>query len=144
VAEGASLSEAFWAVARELRRRSRETLAPWDIAPSHSRALGVLIHHGSVRLSELAEHLRIAPRSATEVVDALEDRGLVKRRPDPEDRRATLVTLTPTGEDAGAAIRVARENEAEAFFGGLSATDQAQLGRILRKLAQAEERRPNR
>jgi DNA-binding MarR family transcriptional regulator len=42
-----------------------------------------------MRLSELSEHLHIAPRSATEVVDALESRGLVRRRPDPDDRRAT-------------------------------------------------------
>jgi DNA-binding MarR family transcriptional regulator len=144
VAESESLAEEFWAVARELRRRSRETLAPWDIAPSHSRALGVLVRNGSVRLSELAEHLHIAPRSATEVVDGLQERGLVERRPDPEDRRATLVALTPVGEDAGAAIRAAREAETDAFFGGLSATDQAQLGRILRKLVQAEERRASR
>jgi DNA-binding MarR family transcriptional regulator len=129
-----SLADAFWAVARRLRHLTRQTLEPWDITPSHSRALRVLLHDGPMRLSQLSEHLRIAPRSTTEVVDGLEERGLVERRPDPADRRATLVAPTAEGQAAGQAVRDARWDEAERFFGGLSATDQAHLARILRKL----------
>ena len=54
-----------------------------------------------MRPGALAEHLRIAPRSATEVVDDLQERGLVERAPDPADRRATLVRLTEAGAAAG-------------------------------------------
>jgi DNA-binding MarR family transcriptional regulator len=129
-----SLPELFWSVARRLRQLSRETLEPWEITPGQSRALGVLTHHGVMRLSELSEHLRIAPRSTTEVVDDLQERGLVERRPDPNDRRATLVALTDRGESVGAAIRSARSAEAERFFGDLSASDRADLDRILRQL----------
>ncbi|NBE79799.1 MarR family winged helix-turn-helix transcriptional regulator [Micromonospora rubida] len=129
-----SLAESFWAVARRLRHLSRQTLEPWAINPGHSRALGVLTRHGAMRLSALAEHLRIAPRSTTEVVDGLEERGLVARRPDPGDRRATLVALTDEGTRVGAAIRAARHAEAERLFGGLSPTDRAHLARILRTL----------
>jgi DNA-binding MarR family transcriptional regulator len=129
-----TLSEAFWSVARELRHLSRETLAPWDITPSHSRALGVLMRHGVMRLSELSDHLHIAARSTTEVVDGLEERGLVERRADPHDRRATLVAPTEDGIRVGKAIRSARDAEAEGFFAGLSETDRTQLARILRKL----------
>ena len=128
------LAEAFRAVARQLRHQSRETLAPWDIAPSHSRALGVLMHHGVMRLSELSDHLHIAARSTTEVVDALQERGLVERRPDPNDRRATLVALTEEGTRVGEAIRSARDTEAKNFFSVLSETDRTHLARILRKL----------
>jgi DNA-binding MarR family transcriptional regulator len=129
-----SLSEAFWSVARRLRETSHEALAPWDITPSAFRALRVLGRDGAMRLSELSEHLRIAPRSATEVVDTLESRGLAERRPDPADRRATLVGLTGRGADVLGAIRAARGTEAERVFGRLSATDRAHLARILRKL----------
>jgi DNA-binding MarR family transcriptional regulator len=129
-----TLSEAFWRVARELRQLSRETLEPWDITPGQSRALGVLTHHGVMRLSELSEHLRIAARSTTEVVDGLQERGLVERRPDPHDRRATLVALTEEGTAVGAAIRSARSAEAERFFGELSESDRAHLTRILGRL----------
>jgi DNA-binding MarR family transcriptional regulator len=126
-----SLPEAFWAVARQLRSHSREALAPWEINPSHLRALQVLGRHGSVRLRGLADHLRIAPRSATEVVDGLESRGLVQRRGDPDDRRAILVELTEQGQRVMGAIRGARDTEAQALFGRLSPADRAQLSRIL-------------
>ena len=129
-----TLPEAFWAVARRLREISQETLAPWDITPAYLRALRVLRRHGMMRLSELSDHLHIAPRSATEVVDALESRGLVQRRPDPGDRRATLVEVTEHGASVLDAIRAARGTETERVFGRLSRTDRAHLARILRKL----------
>jgi DNA-binding MarR family transcriptional regulator len=129
-----TLSEAFWSVARQLRHTSQETLAPWDITPSHFRALRVLMRRGAMRLSELSDHLHIAARSTTEVVDALEARGLVGRRPDPDDRRATLVTLTEHGTSVLDAITAARGTETERAFSRLSPTDRAQLARILRKL----------
>jgi DNA-binding MarR family transcriptional regulator len=129
-----SLSEAFWAVARALRHLNRSTLEPWNITPSHSRALGVLMHHGVMRLSELSDHLRIAPRSTTEVVDGLQEQGLVERQPDPNDRRATLVALTDKGRSTGTTIQAARDAEAERFFGGLSEPERETLSAILRKL----------
>jgi DNA-binding MarR family transcriptional regulator len=129
-----TLSEAFRSVARQLRDTSQETLAPWDITPSHWRALRVLTRHPVLRMSELSDHLRIAARSTTEVVDALETRGLVERRPDPDDRRATLVEMTEHGASILDAIRAARGTEAERAFDRLSQTDRAHLGRILRKL----------
>ncbi|WP_435205752.1 MarR family winged helix-turn-helix transcriptional regulator [Micromonospora sp. bgisy143] len=129
-----SLAETFWAVASRLRRQAREALAPWDVTPSQARALGVLGRHGEVRPGTLAEHLRIAPRSATEVVDDLQARGLVERRPDPADRRATLVALTAEGTRISAAIRAARRAEADRFFGHLPDADRSELTRILRTL----------
>jgi DNA-binding MarR family transcriptional regulator len=129
-----SLSDAFWSVARHLRETSHESLAPWDITPAQLRALRVLAHHGPMRLSGLSGHLRIAARSTTEVVDALESRGLAQRQRDPGDRRATLVGLTEHGESILGAIRAARGSETERVFGRLSSTDQAHLARILRKL----------
>ncbi|MBU8861299.1 MULTISPECIES: MarR family transcriptional regulator [unclassified Micromonospora] len=129
-----SLAEAFWAVTRRLRHQTKRALQPWDISPGQARALGVLIRHGALRPGALAEHLRIAPRSATEVVDGLQERGLAQRRPDPGDRRATLVAPTAEGERVGTAIRQARATEAERFFGALSPDDQGELARILRLL----------
>lgn len=129
-----ALPELFWSVARSLRHSSRQTLAPWDLSPSHSRALGELLRHGAMRLSQLSDHLHIAPRSTTEVIDALQERGLVERQADPLDRRATLVMLTEHGKEIGDAIRSARMAEAEQIFGTLSETERKQLNRILRKL----------
>lgn len=127
-----TLLESFWEVARQVRQMSMQALAPWDITPSHARALRVLTRQGEIRLSELSDHLHIAPRTATEVVDALQERGFVQRQADPDDRRATLVSLTDEGNRVSDAIRSTRAAEAERFFGTLSAADRAHLGRILR------------
>ncbi|MFR9801091.1 MarR family winged helix-turn-helix transcriptional regulator [Pseudonocardia sp. RS010] len=132
-----TLGEAFWAVARLIRSRSKQALAPWDVTPSQFRAVAVLARHGVLRLSALAEHLRIAPRSATEVVDDLEGRGLAARNPDPADRRATLVGLTPEGADLAREIRAARHAESESLFAELDERDRADLARILRRLRAA-------
>ncbi len=109
-------------------------MAQWDLNPSQARALRVLDRHGVMRPSALSEHLRIAARSATEVVDDLEGKGLVRRSPDPHDRRATLIELTEEGRRLGQQIRSARGTEAERIFERLSASDRAHLTRILRKL----------
>ena len=135
-----NLSELFWSVARGLRHLNKEALEPLHVTPSHGRALAVLLGHGPMRPGALAEHLRIAPRSATEVVDDLERRGLAERTPDPDDRRATLVNLTAAGLAAGDAIRAARRATAERFFAGLDADDRADLTRILRRLVTAADR----
>jgi DNA-binding MarR family transcriptional regulator len=129
-----TLAEAFWSVARRLRHLTHDTVTPFGITPGQARALGVLRRHGGMRLNELSEHLRIVPRSTTEVIDALQERGLAERAPDPVDRRATVVTLTAEGSRVGDAVRSARRTEAEGFFGRLSDADHDALSRILRSL----------
>lgn len=89
-----------------------------------------------MRLSELSGRLRIAARSTTEVIDALEAHDLVGRRPDPDDRRATLVDLSEHGVQVLDAIREARGAESERAFDRLTSADRASLARILRKLRQ--------
>ncbi|MGI5130606.1 MarR family winged helix-turn-helix transcriptional regulator [Pseudonocardia sp. CA-107938] len=130
-----TLSDAFRGIARRLRHATAEALAPWDVTPSQARALGVLRRGGDLRAGELAERLRIAPRSATDVVDSLAARGWIDRAPDPADRRATLVRLTEAGRDLADAIRAARAAEAESFFTVLDDADRAELRRILALLA---------
>jgi DNA-binding MarR family transcriptional regulator len=133
------LVDAFWALSRKLRHMAQEALAEWDVTPSQARALAVLRRAGPQRLGELAEHLRIVPRSATEVVDALAERGLVERKPDPADRRATLVTLTAEGEEVATAIRAARKSGAGSLFAKLPDPDRAELARLLAALRAAAE-----
>lgn len=51
----------------------------------------------SLRTGLLAQHLKISPATVSELVDALVDEGLVRRDPDPEDRRAVVLELTAEG-----------------------------------------------
>ncbi|MBL7257550.1 MarR family winged helix-turn-helix transcriptional regulator [Paractinoplanes lichenicola] len=131
------LAEEFFSVSRRLRHRTREALLPWELTPSLGRAISVLTRHGDMRPGALAEHLRIAPRSATEVADDLQRLGLAERHPDPADRRAVIVTLTDEGRRISREIKAARHDAGEQFFATLSADDRAELTRLLRKLRDA-------
>ena len=134
--EAAQLSDLVMRVARTQRRRWREVLAPWDLSPHQARALarGLRASDG-VRLSDLAETLHIAPRSATEVADGLQQRGLVERAPDPADRRAVLLRPTAEGRRIRAEVDRARTADSDQLFARLSADDRSTLTRLLRTLA---------
>jgi DNA-binding MarR family transcriptional regulator len=134
--EAAELSDLLMRVARTQRRRWREVLAPWDLSPHQARALRVVCEGDGVRLTELAETLHIAPRSATEVADGLQERGLVERAPDPGDRRAVLLRPTGEGRRVRAEVDRARTADSDQLFARLSAADRTTLARLLRELAE--------
>ena len=130
----AALGDLLMRAARTLRRRFGAVLTPWDLSPHQARALRVVSSGDGVRLSELAEALRIAPRSATEVADGLQERGLVSRAPDPTDRRAVVLTATEAGRQVQREVDDARAADSAELFARLSAADRAELARILRVL----------
>lgn len=137
--DSATLGELMHAAFRGLRGRWIKQLAPFDLTPHQFRALNAVARSGDdggLRLKDLAELLRIAPRSATEVVDQLEAKNLVKRGPDPSDRRATLITLTEQGVSMRSVVREDRARQADKYFAVLSEEDRAELERILAKLAE--------
>jgi DNA-binding MarR family transcriptional regulator len=131
----ADLGDLLMRAARTLRRRWRSVLAPWDLSPHQARALGVVGKGDGVRLTDLADSLHIAPRSATEVADGLQERGLVERTADPGDRRAVILRPTAEGRRIRAEIDTARSADAAVLFARLPAADRAKLARILRELA---------
>jgi DNA-binding MarR family transcriptional regulator len=72
-----------------------------DIRPTHGCVFRFLRDDG-MRLTRLAELASITKQSAGEIVDDLAQRGYVERIPDPEDKRAKLITLTEKGREAQA------------------------------------------
>jgi DNA-binding MarR family transcriptional regulator len=128
------LGELLMRSTRGLRRGWARALEPWELTPHHARALQVVGELGSPRLGTVAERLRIAPRSATEVIDALEERGLVQRAPDESDRRAVCVSLTGRGREVLAQVNEARDKAAAEHFSTLTATERETLAGLLAKL----------
>lgn len=135
-------------LARRWRGVGLQEAAEHGLTPHQERALLALARltrragrtdecsaeHSGVRVSHLADHLGIAPRSATEVADALEGAGLVARSPDPTDRRAVLLTLSDRGRHTVTRVRDRRRTAADAAVSALSATDRAELRRLLETL----------
>jgi DNA-binding MarR family transcriptional regulator len=134
--ESPQLSELLMHAARLQRRRWRDVLAPWGLSPSQARALRIVCERDSTRVSDLAEALRIAPRSATEVADDLEARGLVQRAPDPSDRRAVLLQVTAQGRAVRDEVDAARAADSHVLFAKLTADERTRLAELLRKVAE--------
>jgi DNA-binding MarR family transcriptional regulator len=85
------------AIVGKLSRRLNALARGSGLTPSQLSALGVVARRGPVRLSELAELESVNPTMLSRVVAALEEDGLIVRRPDPADRRASLLEVTSTG-----------------------------------------------
>lgn len=139
--EEQTLTGLLMRTARVLRRGHLEALEPFGLRPHQSRALGVIARHedDELRLADLADHLGIARRSATEVVDALEQDGLVTRSPSATDRRAVVLHLTQQGRDLRARLRSSRAELGDQLFAGLSADEREQLASLLRKALRSRE-----
>lgn len=99
--------------------------------------MGVLRHLAAgdpIPLGQLAERLSCVRSNVTQLVDRLEADGLVRRLPDPNDRRSVLAAITDEGRrsyEAGARAQAAAEEE---ILGTLSAEDQERLARLLERL----------
>lgn len=95
------------------------------------------IQEGEARAADIAEYFGLAPRTVTEALDGLERDGMVRREPDPRDRRVKRLSITEAGLAATAATEPLRIAMVEQIFGALDAKEQAQLAAILTKLAAA-------
>jgi DNA-binding MarR family transcriptional regulator len=81
-------------LARQLRQTSDS-----DLSPTQSAVLATLANHGPVTLGELAELERVASPTITKVTGILQERGLVVKVTDRDDRRFVRVELTYEGHD---------------------------------------------
>ena len=82
-------------VARLLRTYADFKAAQFGITRAQWAVLVRLDRHEGLNQSELAETLDLQPITLTRLLDKLSDSGLIERRPDPEDRRAKRLFLTP-------------------------------------------------
>jgi DNA-binding MarR family transcriptional regulator len=84
--------------------------------------------------AELARRLRLEPPSMCRMIDRLAREASVERHPDPDDRRATRVRLTPRGRtlaEQGAAVIEGIEGR---IFAGLDADERDQLAELLQRV----------
>lgn len=130
------------AAGRALRSESAEALRRAGITWGQARVLRVLDHAGEpMPMSDLASHLHVVPRSATDAIDGLVVAGLVERCDDPNDRRRVLVCLTAGGRRLVQRIERARSAAAEPMLEPLTPADRAELRRLLAELIGTKQER---
>ncbi|MBB5117350.1 MarR family transcriptional regulator [Streptomyces eurocidicus] len=86
-----------------------------------------------VPMRRIAQKLKCEPSNVTGIVDRLEARGLVERRPDPDDRRVKLAAPTPEGRLTTARLRESLDFAREPL-GGLSTEERTMLRDLLRRM----------
>lgn len=124
--------------AARLVRASRQHIH--STPPAGVRVLSPLDEHGPCGVGRLAQLDRTSQPTMSGLVGTLVGRGWVTKETDPDDARATLVTLTPSGRDA---LSVVRQRNAEAVASAvrehptLTPEDLATAVRVLREVLEA-------
>ncbi|MCU1356902.1 MAG: MarR family transcriptional regulator [Acidimicrobiales bacterium] len=115
--------------------RVDEALRPWSLTFARYEVL-VLLHFtktGTLPLGKMGDRLMLHQASITNLVDRLEEQGLVRRLAHPTDRRTTLAELTPEGRKV---VKAATKAVVGTSVGVAELTDRdtKDLHRILKKL----------
>lgn len=103
--DAGELLAAFDAVVRAEKGLVGQLSARAGIHETGMRALALVNDTGYSTATELAGYLGLTSGAVTNMVDRLTDAGLVERRPNPADRRGSLIMLSPAGEDVIAGAR---------------------------------------
>jgi DNA-binding MarR family transcriptional regulator len=112
-----------------------ERLAVLQLTPADAGILRLLRVAAAISQQELSERLRIHPSRLVAVLDNLERRQLVERKPNPNDRRLYSLHLTKAGGEILERIgKVAREHQ-DALLSALSAADRRKLTELLQQVA---------
>jgi DNA-binding MarR family transcriptional regulator len=118
-------------LARRLRQMQDESL---DLTPSQLSAMAVLLNSGDQLMGQLAGQEKVQPPSMTRIVNSLEARGYVERRPEPRDHRQCLVALTDSGREVLLANRRRRDQWLAVRLAELDPAEREILRRAVRVL----------
>lgn len=139
--QGLQLVESLATFEHAYSRWVEAPLQDSELTYARIRLLGVLSRKGPQIMSALSDELVVSPRNITVLVDALEARGLVRRRPHPTDRRAILVELTQPGAAICDAMYHQHAEAVADLFTDLSEADQRDFLRLLQLLYAGLRRR---
>ena len=126
-------------LARRYDRAIAENFVAFDLGPDEFDLLATLRRSGKpyeLNPCDLLESMMVSSATTTHRLDKLEARQLIERRPDPKDRRAVLVRLTPAGKklvDRALVAHVTLEHE---LLAGLDKSERAALAELLVQLGQ--------
>ena len=114
------------------RRRFVTIASQAELSPPQMGALLQLDPQQPVPMNDLASALACDASNVTGIVDRLESRGLVERRPAPHDRRVKMLALTDAGLEVRSQVQAGMSEPPEAFA-AMSAADARALRDILRR-----------
>jgi DNA-binding MarR family transcriptional regulator len=118
--------------------RFAERLGSLNLSPPDAGILRLLRDAAGISQQELSSRLRIHPSRLVAILDNLEQRKLVERKPNPQDRRLYSLHLTKDGSEILERIgKVAREHQ-DALLSTLSVDERGKLTELLHRIADAQ------
>jgi len=105
-----------------------KVLRPLGVSSAGGLVLGLLRDHGSLSPSDIGERLIVTRATVTGLLDSLEKNGLVKRTPNPQDRRGLMIEITPAGLKVLAKVRTVVHGEEKRW---MSALDERELKKLI-------------
>ena len=118
------LCEMFWTIGPAYSRWAESRLRNEGLSPQRIRLMAFLLKNGPSKMRLLRNELGVTATSVTALVDSLEKEGMVTRQPDPADRRATLIALTPVAERQLKNMCAPFKNQVAEIFDGFSKSEQ--------------------
>jgi MarR family transcriptional regulator, 2-MHQ and catechol-resistance regulon repressor len=115
-------------------RHVEASIAGFGLTPGEFGVLEVLLHKGPLLLGDIQRKILVSSGGVTYLVDRLERKGLVRRRPCESDRRAMYAELTPEGEARIREIFPAHARAIEHALSGLGPEEQNAARALLRRL----------
>jgi MarR family 2-MHQ and catechol resistance regulon transcriptional repressor len=141
--EGIHLWLVLWRAASAVAGHARRHIETLGLGTSDFAVLEALYHKGSLPVNAIGRKVLLASGSITPAVDRLERQGLVRRAPDPNDRRVRVVHLTRAGRKLIQKSLPAHREAMERAVAGLTAEERDTLTALLKKLGhRAEETIP--
>jgi DNA-binding MarR family transcriptional regulator len=125
---------------RRFRHALEETLGEHGLSWGEWKVLGKLILGECGSPGELASELEVSSGAMTNRLDRLEHAGLIRRMPDPDDRRGVKIELTDAGLEAWTVSTSAQARKEALVASALEKSEQVELNALLRKLMLAFER----
>lgn len=110
-------------------------LAPVGLKVRSYAVLGMVTADARPSQRDLAAFLRLDPSQVVALVDDLESRGLVRRQPDPTDRRTNAVVATPAGRKLYERARLLADEAEREVLTALQPAQRKQLMSLLRAIA---------
>ena len=117
-------------------------LAPLGLTPPDAGILRLLRMTAGMSQQELAAKLGIHPSRLVALLDELEQKELVQRRSNPDDRRQYSLHLTEKGATTLEEISQVAQQHQEAMCAALSLEERAKLAELLRKIADQQSLTP--
>ena len=129
------LADEFGRTAKLLGARLASRLAHHELSMPRAHLLAALLRHGPQRVSQLGGNVGISQGTTSTLAEALVRDGLIERRTDPRDGRATQLALTQAGQDRAQAWLRDYEAAAGEVFAALPPGQRPALMTALRILS---------